>query len=150
MLHRDDDALGTRYQIHSAPHPRHHFVRNHPVGQVSGLVHLQSAEHGEVEMPAANEAERHRAVECAGARQRRDWTAARICEGRMGHTFVGRRANSNHPVLRLEERVHAVRHVICDSVGIPMPRLTSIPDFNSRAIRRAMMSCGSIDLLMSW
>src|SRR5262249_268109 len=30
------------------------------------------------------------------------------------------------------------------SVGIPMPRLTSIPDFSSSAIRLAMIDCASI------
>src|SRR4051794_9127470 len=29
-------------------------------------------------------------------------------------------------------------------VGMPMPRFTSIPGFSSRAIRRAMMVCGSM------
>ena len=65
-------------------------------------------------MTAANEAERHRAVEGAGAGQRGDGTAAGVGQRRMRHALLGRRAGTDQPVLGLEEHVHALRHVVGD------------------------------------
>ena len=108
VLHRHDDALGAGHQIHGAAHAGHHLVRDHPVGELSGLIDLQAAEHREVEMAAADEAERHGAVERAGAGQRGDRTAARVGQHGMRHAFLGRSAGADQPILGLEENMHAL------------------------------------------
>ena len=56
---------------------------DHPVGEMARAVDLQGAEHRHVEVPAADQAERHRAVERAGAGQRADRPSARVGQQRM-------------------------------------------------------------------
>ena len=62
------------------PMPGHHLAGNHPVREASVLVDLQAAEHRQVEMPAADQAEGHRAVERGRARQGGDRPPARVRE----------------------------------------------------------------------
>src|SRR5262245_40313256 len=57
VLHRDDEALGAGDEVHGAAHAGHHLVGDSPVGEPPGLVDLQAAEHREVEMATADEAE---------------------------------------------------------------------------------------------
>ena len=108
VLHRDDDALGAGYQVHRAAHARHHLSRDHPVRQLPGLIDLQSAEHGQINMTAANKTKRHCAVERAGARERRDRATAGVGQSRMRHALFGRAAGANQAVLRLEENMHVL------------------------------------------
>ena len=68
VLHGDDDALGAAHQVHRAAHSRHHLAGDHPVGEVSCGVDLKAAEDGHVDMAAADQSERHRAVEDAWRR----------------------------------------------------------------------------------
>ena len=110
VLHRHDDPLGAGHQVHGAAHARHHLAGDHPVGEMPRLIDLQAAEHREVEMAAADQAERHGAVERAGAGQRGDRPAARVGQRRMRHAFLGRRAGADQPVLGLEEHLHACGH----------------------------------------
>ena len=63
VLHRDDDLLGSGDEIHRAAHALDHLAGNHPVGEVAFLVHLQRAEHGQVDVPAAHHRERVGAAE---------------------------------------------------------------------------------------
>ena len=114
VLHGHDDTLGARYQIHGSAHARHHLPGDHPVGQSAGLIDLQATEHREVEMTAANEAERHGAVEGAGAGERRHRTAARVGQRGMRHPLLRRRAGADQTVLGLEENMQALRHVVRD------------------------------------
>ena len=78
VLHRDDDALCARDEIHGAAHAGHHLAWDHPVRQQPGLIHLKAAKDRQVDMAAANEAERHGAVESAGAGQGGDGFTAGI------------------------------------------------------------------------
>ena len=57
VLHRDDHLFGAGDEIHGAAHTLDHFAGDHPVGKVAVLVHLQRAEHGQVDVPAANHGE---------------------------------------------------------------------------------------------
>ena len=68
MLHGDDHALCPAHEVHGAAHAWYHLAGDHPVGEVAGRIDLQAAKHGNVDMAAANQAERHRAVESGRAR----------------------------------------------------------------------------------
>jgi hypothetical protein len=89
------------------------------VTQSSGLVHLQPTEDREIKVTATDEAERHSAVERAGARQGRDRTAARVGQGRMRHALLGRHAHPDQPVFGLEKDVNAVRYMVRDKGRYP-------------------------------
>ena len=67
--HGDDHAPGPGDQVHRAAHPRHELARDHPVGQAALRVDLESAQDGQVEVPAADQAEGEGAVEAGGARE---------------------------------------------------------------------------------
>ena len=114
VLHGDDDALGAGDEVHRAAHAGHHLAGDHPVRQVAGLVDLQAAEHGDVEVAAADQAERDGAVERGRARQRGDRLAGGVGEEALGHAFFGNRPGADQAVLRLEVQVHAGAHVIGD------------------------------------
>ena len=49
--------FGARHQIHRAAHALQHFPGDGPVGERALFVHLQRAEHGHVDVPAANHRE---------------------------------------------------------------------------------------------
>jgi len=51
---------------------------------------------------------------------------------------------SDQSVLGLEEDLHVARKMVRDHRGNPDAKVTSMPGASSRAIRRAMMSCGLI------
>ena len=110
VLHGHDDTLGAGHQIHGTAHARHHLVGDHPIGKMPLLIDLQAAEHREVEMTAADEAERHGAIECAGAGKCGDRAPAGVGQRGMRHAFLRRRAGADQSVLGLEEDVHALRH----------------------------------------
>ena len=80
MDHGDDHALGAGHQIHGAAHAGNHLARNHPVGEHAALVDLQAAEHGDVDVAAADQAEREGAVKGAGAGDGADEAAARVSQ----------------------------------------------------------------------
>jgi hypothetical protein len=65
------------------------------------LVYLQAAEHGHVEMAAADETERHGAVEGRRAGQGGNRPPAGIGEARLRHALLGDWAAADQPVLRL-------------------------------------------------
>ena len=106
--------LAPRDQIHRAAHARHHLAGDHPVGEMAVGIDLQAAEHGDVDMAAADQPERHRAVEGRSTRQRADRLAAGVGQQRMRHALLGNRAGADQSVLGLEEHVHAFGHVIRD------------------------------------
>jgi hypothetical protein len=62
-------------------------------------------------MTAADQPKRHRTVEGGRSRQRRDGPAGGIGQQRMHESFIGDRSGADKAVFRLEEHVHALRHV---------------------------------------
>ena len=80
---------------------------------MSLVIDLQTTKDREIEMSAPNEAERHRAIECARTRQCGNGTAAGVRQRGMRHAFFRRRAGADQPVLRLKENAHAVWNVVC-------------------------------------
>src|SRR6478752_1655164 len=54
VLHGDDDALGAAHQVHGPAHARHHLAWDHPIGEMAAGVDLQAAEHGDIDMAAAD------------------------------------------------------------------------------------------------
>ena len=72
MLHGDDDFFGPGYQVHCAAHAADGFSGNHPVGQVSLFVHLQTAQDGGVQVAASGHGEGHHRVKAASAWNQRN------------------------------------------------------------------------------
>src|SRR6185437_9795091 len=77
-------------------------------------VDLQAAEHRNVDMAAADQGERHCAVEGRRPRKRADRSAARIGQQGMRHALLRNRPSADQTVLRLEEYVEFRRHIVCD------------------------------------
>ena len=65
MLHHDDDLLDPGDEVHRPAHALDHLARHHPVGEVAVLADFHAAEHGKVDMAAADHREALRAVEIA-------------------------------------------------------------------------------------
>src|SRR5262245_27367852 len=68
VLHRHDDAPDAGDEIHGAAHAFHHLAGDHPVREIARFVHLQRAEHRQIDVAAADHRERLRAVEVRAAR----------------------------------------------------------------------------------
>src|SRR5262249_61456386 len=69
---------------------------------------------GNSDMTASDQRERHRAVKGRGAWQRADRPAAGIGQKRMRHALLGNRAGADQSVLRLEENLQFMGHIIRD------------------------------------
>ena len=109
VRHRDDDPSGAGHEIHRPAHSRHHDPRHQPVREMALFVHLQATEHRHVEMPAADQPERHRGVDRTGARPGTDRPAAGVGQIRPGKPFLGQRQHADQSVFGLKEHLHAVR-----------------------------------------
>ncbi len=112
VLHRDDDAPGARHQIHGAAHALHHLAGDHPVGEVALLVHLERAQHGDVDVPAAHHREGVRAAEVGGAGQLGDGLLAGVDEVGVHLVLGWIRSDAQHPVLGVQRDLHARGHVV--------------------------------------
>jgi hypothetical protein len=116
-LHGHHDAFGTRHEIHRTAHAGHHLARNHPVREPTLHVDLQATQYGHVDVAATDQAERHRAVERARARDGSHGPATRIGETRLGHRFLGNGSGADQSVLGLKEDADTLRNVIGDQRG---------------------------------
>src|SRR5271165_7650169 len=103
MDHGDDDALGAGHEIHRATHARDHLARNRPVGEQPPLVDLKAAKHGDVDMAAADQAEREATVEATGPGNGANEAAARVGQILVLHPWLWQRLHANEAVFRLEE-----------------------------------------------
>src|SRR5580698_556085 len=112
MLHDDDDFLDAADQVHGAAHALDQLAGDHPVGHIAVLSHLHGAHDGEVDMAAADHAERIRRVEIARGRQLGDGLLAGIDEIGIFVALVGERAEAEHAVLRLQLHAHPGRDVV--------------------------------------
>ena len=77
-------------------------------------VDLQTAEHRHIEMPAPDQRERHRGIECDRARERRYERATRVRQMQILHAFRRAGAETDDPVLRLEIDLDSRRHELGD------------------------------------
>ncbi|MND54195.1 hypothetical protein D3C80_452500 [compost metagenome] len=123
MRHRNDDALGAGYEIHCAAHARHDLAGHHPVGKVSFFVDLKPPQYSDIEMAAANQCERHGAVEGTGSRQRACRCPSGIREIASGKTRIRQGAHADNAVFRLERNVEPGRQVGCDHGGQADPEI---------------------------
>jgi hypothetical protein len=105
--HRDDDAARAGDEVHGSAHAGRELARDHPVGEPAELVDLQPAQHRHVEVAAADEAERHRAVDASGTRDGGDEAAAGIGQVGILHAFGRPHAQADDAVLGLQVDVHA-------------------------------------------
>ena len=75
-------------------------------------VDLKTAKNGHIHMPAADQPERHRAVEGACTGQCADRPAAGVREQWMGHALLGNWSRADQSILRLEEYFEARWNVV--------------------------------------
>ncbi len=114
MLHQHDDLLDPGDQIHCPAHALDHLARYHPVSDVAALADLHRAQHGQVDMPAANHGKARRAVEVSGLGQFADGLLASINEVRVFFTGVRERSYTQHTVLALERDLHPGGNMVGD------------------------------------
>jgi len=70
--HRHDHAASADHEVHRAADAEHVLAGNGPVRDVTGGAHLERAQHGDVDVAAADHREARGAVEVRGSRQRGD------------------------------------------------------------------------------
>src|SRR5689334_17764353 len=114
MLHHDDDLLDARDEVHRAAHALDHLARHHPVREVALLADLHAAEHGEVDVPAADHREAGRTVEIARLRKLADRLLARVDQIWIDLVIIRERPDAEHPVLALQSNGDTLGHVIGD------------------------------------
>ena len=112
VLHRDDDPFRAGHQVHRAAHPLHHLAGDHPVRQVALLVHLERAEHGQVDVPASHHRERVGAAEIGAAGRLGDRLLAGVDEIRIDLVLGRKRTDAEQAVLRMQRDVHAGRDAV--------------------------------------
>src|SRR5262249_33064032 len=100
-----------RDQVHRPAHARHELPGDHPVGESAPGIDLEPAEHGQVQVAAADQAEGEGAVEARRARDGRDEAAAGVDEVRVLHAPRGPRAHAGQAVLGLEEDGDPAREI---------------------------------------
>src|SRR5260370_40727600 len=101
VLHQDDYALHSGYQVHGATRSFHHLAGHHPVGEVAVLRHLQPAKDGEVDVAAAHHGEGVGAGEEARTRDRGHGLLARVDKVRVDLILGRARSYPEHTVFRL-------------------------------------------------
>ena len=115
MVLQHDQATGAGGQIHRAAHPGDEAAGDGPVGQVAVAGDLQPSKNRQVDVPAADHAERQRRVEHAGAGERGDRLLAGVDEASVDLVLVRVGAHAEQAVLRLQRhvgrRVDVVRHL---------------------------------------
>src|SRR6202012_707888 len=112
VLHDHHDLLHAGDEVHGPAHALHHLAGDGPVGEVAVLGHLHGAQHGHVDMAAADHGEAVGAREEAGARQAVYGLLAGVDQVRIDLVIIGEGPYAQHAVLALQRHVHAVRNVV--------------------------------------
>ena len=92
-------------------------------------IDLQAAEYGHIDMPAADQAERHRAVEDGCAGQGTDRFSAGVGQQRMGQALFRDWPGADQSVLRLKEHLEAGGDIIRYQSGNAYAQIDEISGF---------------------
>src|SRR6185312_1807291 len=115
VIHQHADRLGADREIHRAADRRRGAgVARVPVGEIALLRHLERAEHGEIEMAAADHQKRVRVAEGRAARQEGRRLDAGIENIGIGLLGLRRRPHADDADLGLKHDLTAHRNVIRD------------------------------------
>src|SRR4029077_6854134 len=117
VLHSGDHALRSGHQIHRTAHALEHFPGDGPVGEVPLFIHLERTEYGDVDVSAADHAERFRTRKIRTAGNLRDGFFSRIDQVRVLFTLVRIRSNAEHAVFGLRADFSAGRQIVWDKCG---------------------------------
>src|SRR5215216_3032375 len=109
---RDDHCLRPHKQVHRPAYAQDRLTGDGPVGYASQPVHLKHAEHDDGDVAAPDHGERLGAREVGGADVLRNWELPGVDQ--LWVDLLGLRGGSgtDHTVLRMQEDLDAVGHVI--------------------------------------
>ena len=109
----DDGDLGAGHQVHGAAHARGSLAGDHPVGQVALCVDLVSAEHGAVDVAAADKAEGTEGIKAGAAHAELADLAAGVDHVGIGPLALsGSAGQANNAVLGVNPDIHAVGQIV--------------------------------------
>jgi hypothetical protein len=106
VFHHHDDPLHPGDQIHRPAHALDHLARHHPVGDVAVFGDFHRAQHGQVDMPAADHRKAGGAVEIGGIGQFADRLLARVDQIGIDFVVKRKRPDAQHAVFRLQRDLH--------------------------------------------
>src|SRR5205823_7567907 len=112
--HCDDNPACTSHQVHGAADPLHHFAGNHPIRDVSFLIHFHGTQHAQIDMAATDHSKRIGAREIGGPRQLAHGFLACVDEVGVLLTLDWIRPNTEHAIFTLQNYVHAWWNVVCN------------------------------------
>src|ERR1700756_4902943 len=99
MVHQHDHPAGSVDQVHGPAHALDHGSGHHPVGQVTVAGHLHTAEHGDVDVTAADHRETGCRVEVRRTGHHRHRLLAGIDQVGVDLVVVRERPDSEDAVL---------------------------------------------------
>ena len=112
VFHYCHDTLHSGHEIHRPTGPFDHLAGNHPIRDIAFVGHLECAENGEIDVPAANHGKRIGAGEIGRAGNRRDRLFASVDQVGVHFVFGRKRADAEKAILGLQCDVHAFGNVI--------------------------------------
>src|SRR5579862_3544883 len=112
LLHRDEDVFGAGRQIHRPADAAALLAGHLPVGEIAVGGDLVGAEHGDVDAPRANEAERIGVMHDRGARPERHMLPAGVDEVQILLAGAGQGAVADDPVFGMEDDLPVAEIII--------------------------------------
>src|SRR4051794_14498140 len=134
---QDDDLFAKR-----PPDNEHRFDQHRQVGEV-----LNKLPDAGLKLHLPNYANLETEVAQSAAQVILDWRRKRPCASALRQPSSGGAPVPISPFSDWKKTCMPAGTKFATSVGIPMPRFTSMPDESSWAVRRAMMVCASMGAL---
>src|SRR5215216_1881097 len=109
---RDDHFFCPHEQVHRPTYAQDRLAGDGPVGYTSQPVHLKCTEHGDGNVAAPDHGERLGAREVGSADVLRNWQLPGVDQLRVNLLRLRGGSGTDHTVLRMQEDLDAVGHVI--------------------------------------
>ena len=112
VFHHHDDLLDPGNQVHRPAHALDHLARDHPVGDVAVFGDFHRAEHGQIDLAAANHREAGGAVKIGRVRQLADGLLAGVDQIGIDLVLGRERPDPEHAVLALQRHGNALGNMV--------------------------------------